>query len=144
VISLDPLSARRVREEGEKAYPGECCGFLLGRVKEAGSFAEELIPVSNAREAEEQYHRFVMEPEDFMRAEREAGRRNLDILGVYHSHPDHPALPSDYDREHALPFYSYIIVSVKGEGGKPKAGPIKSWKLAEDRSVFYEEEIEWR
>ncbi|MDR0556564.1 MAG: M67 family metallopeptidase [Treponema sp.] len=132
---------RAVRDEGEKAYPNECCGFVLGTFMEDGRRKiETFFPMDNAREAEEQYHRFKIEPEDFMRVEKEVRVRNLDVIGFYHSHPDHPAQPSDYDREHALPFYSYIIVSV--EGGK--ARDITSWELAADRAAFTEEEILWR
>jgi proteasome lid subunit RPN8/RPN11 len=138
VIALTAKTEQRIREEGERAYPNECCGFVLGRIREAGGRKiEALIPIDNAGEAEEQYHRFKIEPEDFMKAEKEAQRRNLDIAGFYHSHPDHPARPSDYDREQALPFYSYLIVSV--EGGK--AGALTSWELAADRAAFSEEEI---
>jgi proteasome lid subunit RPN8/RPN11 len=156
VISLPAALAQRIRDEGEKAHPNECCGFILGKIVESesasavrpGRFAEDVIPIVNSREAEEQYHRFVIEPEDFMRAEKEARRRNCELLGFYHSHPDHPALPSDYDREHALPFYSYIIVAVDagqaGTAAKPKAGVMSSWRLAEDRSIFNEEEIVWQ
>jgi proteasome lid subunit RPN8/RPN11 len=138
VLELGADLAQAVREEGEKAYPSECCGFVLGTLREnGGRKAEALIPIDNAREAEEQYHRFKIEPEDFMQAEREARARNLDIIGFYHSHPDHPARPSDYDREQALPFYSYLIVSVE----RGRAGALTSWELAADRTAFTEEEI---
>jgi proteasome lid subunit RPN8/RPN11 len=139
---------RRIREEGEKAYPNECCGFLLG-ARDAGGAAvsggerraDILLTVENARETGEQYHRFVITPEDFMRAEREAIRLNREIFGIYHSHPDHPAKPSDYDREHALPFYSYLILAVAAG----KATELTSWKLAGDRDQFLEEKITiWR
>jgi proteasome lid subunit RPN8/RPN11 len=140
VIVLTAEVERRIREEGARAYPNECCGFILGITREAGGRkAEALIPIDNAREAEEQYHRFTMEPEDFLKAEKEARGRNLEIIGFYHSHPDHPARPSDYDREQALPFYSYLIVSVKG--GRAEA--LTAWELAADRAAFTEEEIVW-
>jgi proteasome lid subunit RPN8/RPN11 len=142
VLELDRELARSIGAEGEKTYPNECCGFVLGRVRDDGNkAAEALIPDDNAREAEEQYHRFTIEPEEFMRAELEAKRQNRDIVGFYHSHPDHPARPSDYDREYALPFYSYLIVTVE----RGKAGALTSWELtAEDRLSFTEEEITWR
>lgn len=132
---------RAVKAEGEKAYPDECCGFVLGAIREdGGREASALFPMDNAREAEERHHRFRIEAEDFMRVEKEARALNLDVIGFYHSHPDHPARPSDYDREYALPFYSYIIVSVE-EG---KARDITSWELAADRAAFAEEKILWR
>jgi proteasome lid subunit RPN8/RPN11 len=140
MIELGADLRQTIREEGATAYPNECCGFVLGKIREdGGRKAEVLIPMNNAREAEEQYHRFTIEPEDFMKAEREARARSLDIIGFYHSHPDHPARPSDYDREQALPFYSYLIVSV--EGGRADA--LTSWELAADRAAFTEEEIVW-
>jgi proteasome lid subunit RPN8/RPN11 len=130
--------AQVVRDEGEKAYPNECCGFVLGAIHEDGRRKTGgIFPIGNARESEEQYHRFKIEPEDFMRVEKEARARNLDVIGFYHSHPDHPARPSDYDRQHALPFYSYLIVSV--EGGT--AQDMTSWELAADRAAFTEEKI---
>ncbi|MDR2782762.1 MAG: M67 family metallopeptidase [Treponema sp.] len=133
--------AQAIRDEGEKVYPNECCGFVLGTFHEDGRRKTgDVFPIDNAREAEEQYHRFKIEPEDFIRVEKEARARNLDVIGFYHSHPDHSARPSDYDRQHALPFYSYLIVSV--EGGK--AHGLTSWELAADRVAFMEEKIIWQ
>jgi proteasome lid subunit RPN8/RPN11 len=127
-----------IRKEGEISYPNECCGILLGTIAEDDSrVVEDIIPIRNAREAEEQYHRFRIEPEDLMKAELEARKRTLDVLGLYHSHPDHPAKPSDFDREHALPFYSYIITAVD----KGQAGDFTSWELKTDRSEFLREDI---
>jgi proteasome lid subunit RPN8/RPN11 len=94
--------------------------------------ASGIIPIENAREAEEQYHRFRIEAEDLMKAELAARKQGWDVLGFYHSHPDHPAWPSDYDREYALPFYSYVIVSVE----RGKAAELTSWELAADRGEF--------
>jgi proteasome lid subunit RPN8/RPN11 len=142
LISLGEWTAA-IRSEGESAYPNECCGILLGvQIYDAagadnGKQVEEIIPIDNAREEAEQYHRFRIEPEDLMKAERAARKQGRDVLGFYHSHPDHPAKPSDYDREHALPFYSYVILAVH-EG---KAAELSSWELAEDRTSFMEEKI---
>ncbi|MDR1949612.1 MAG: M67 family metallopeptidase [Spirochaetaceae bacterium] len=148
--------AAAIRREGEAAYPDECCGILLGRLlddddgrqghgqdcRQSGQqgrrVLEALLPIGNAREPEERYHRFRIEPEDLMRAEKEARKQGRDVLGFYHSHPDHPARPSDFDREHALPFYSYIITRVE----QGRAEEITSWELAADRSEFLREEIE--
>jgi proteasome lid subunit RPN8/RPN11 len=143
MISLGEWEAA-IRSEGEGAYPNECCGILLGvqapdadGADNGSKQVEEIIPIDNAREEAEQYHRFRIEPEDLMHAERTARRQGRDVLGFYHSHPDHPAKPSDYDREHALPFYSYIILEVY-EG---RAGGLTSWELVEDRTVFREEKV---
>jgi proteasome lid subunit RPN8/RPN11 len=137
MIVLSKDLERRVREEGEKAYPNECCGILLGTEAYGERRADLILPVENAREEGEKYHRFVITPEDFMRAEKEAARQNREIYGFYHSHPDHPARPSGYDREHALPFYSYLILAVE-EG---RAAELTSWRLSGDRNQFMEEEI---
>jgi proteasome lid subunit RPN8/RPN11 len=140
MLEINAELRKIIMDEGEKAYPRECCGFVLGRLLEEGTRKTEvLIPIDNAREAEEQYHRFSIEPEDFMKAEKEARVLGMDIIGFYHSHPDHPARPSDYDREQALPCYSYLIVSV----GRGKAEVLTSWELAADRSAFTEEKIVW-
>ncbi|MDR3200371.1 MAG: M67 family metallopeptidase [Spirochaetales bacterium] len=140
MIRLDEKTIGQIRAFAEAAYPNEACGFLLGKLDEGGRSrqVEEIIPIDNAREAGEQYHRFTIEPEDFMRAEKTARGQGREVLGFYHSHPDHPALPSDYDREHALPFYSYIIVAV----AKGAAGDVTSWELSEDRKEFTKEDVE--
>ncbi|GHV49714.1 hypothetical protein AGMMS49579_02180 [Spirochaetia bacterium] len=131
-----------IRREGENAYPNECCGVLLGTLLEDDSRrVENILPIDNKREEAEQYHRFEIQPEDYMRAEKEARSQGLDVLGFYHSHPDHPARPSGFDQDHALPFYSYIIVAVE----KGKSASLTSWELTTDRTQFLEEEIKsWR
>ena len=140
MIRLPAQLQNAIRTEGEKAYPNECCGVLLGAINSGDDCrtVENIMPIHNAREAEEQYHRFKIEPEDFVRAEKEARRQNNEVLGFYHSHPDHPARPSEYDRNNALPFYSYLIVSVE----QKKAAALTSWRLTEDRKLFIEEVIE--
>jgi proteasome lid subunit RPN8/RPN11 len=148
VVDLGDEWEQAIRTEGERAYPNECCGIMLGTLKaeEPGSGPgvgwrkiERIIPIENSKEEAEQYHRFEIQPEDLMLAELAARKEGRDVLGFYHSHPDHPAEPSDFDREHALPFYSYIIVSVE----KGRAGNLRSWELAPDRAKFLEEEL-WR
>ncbi|MDR2134394.1 MAG: M67 family metallopeptidase, partial [Treponema sp.] len=127
MIKLSAPWHNAIRSEGEKAYPNECCGILLGAISDDDRrVVEDIIPIDNAREAEEQYHRFRIEPEDFLRAEKEAAARGRDVLGFYHSHPDHPARPSGYDRDNAVPFYSYVIVSVE----KALAEALTSWRLS--------------
>jgi proteasome lid subunit RPN8/RPN11 len=138
VFALKAGAEKTIRAEGEKSYPNECCGFLLGAAGVDGNRgADSVLPVENARESGEQYHRFVITAEDFMRAEKEAQRLNREITGIYHSHPDHPASPSEYDREHALPFYIYLIVSVE----KGMAKDLTAWELKEGREQFLEEGI---
>jgi proteasome lid subunit RPN8/RPN11 len=137
MISLTASARDAIMREGEAAYPNECCGFLFGRDDGGKRAATRVLPVRNARESAAARRRFEITPKDFLRAEREAMKGGSGIVGVYHSHPDHPATPSNHDLEHALPYYSYVIVSVS-EG---KSGRLTSWRLENDRSRFDEEEV---
>jgi proteasome lid subunit RPN8/RPN11 len=126
-----------IREHGVRDYPYECCGLLLGRYEADGKIVTETYPISNAREESAKRNRFLIQPEELMRGERYARGRDLEVVGFYHSHPDSPARPSQYDLEHAWPTYSYIIVSTSVE----KAGDLFSWEQEEDRSKFNQEEL---
>jgi proteasome lid subunit RPN8/RPN11 len=127
-----------IRKDGETAYPNECCGVLIGEVDNAGvKTVKSTLTIDNAREDSEQYHRFLITPEDMMKAEQTARIMKYDVIGFYHSHPDHPSAPSGYDKDHALPFYSYVIVSV--DSGKAQI--LTSWELTADRSEFTQEKI---
>jgi len=138
MLNLFSEHEKIIRTEGESAYPNECCGVLIGEVDDKGvKTLKHSEAIRNAREDGEQYHRFLITPEDMMQAEITARKRKQDVIGFYHSHPDHPALPSDYDKEHALPFYSYVIVSVN----KKKAEALTSWELTSDRKNFESEKI---
>lgn len=121
-------------------YPEECCGVLLGTQSRDGgretSLVERVLSIENERE-DSRHNRFLIQPETVLAAHKEARRLGLDILGYYHSHPDHPAVPSEYDREHAWPGMSYVIVSV--EDGEPV--DTRSWRLSEDRDGFLEEQL---
>ena len=100
----------------------------------------ETYPISNAREEEAKRNRFLIHPDELLRGERYARAKKLDVVGFYHSHPDSPAVPSQYDLEHAWPSYSYVIVSTSRDG----TGDLRSWEQRTDRSMFDEEEIELR
>ncbi|QUV83406.1 M67 family metallopeptidase [Chloracidobacterium sp. D] len=127
-----------IRAHGEADYPYECCGLLLGTFAADGrKTTVEVMPISNAREESAKRNRFLITPQELMRGERYARSRQLDIIGFYHSHPDHPAVPSGYDLDHALPVYSYVIVSV----AQGRAGEVQSWELEADRSRFNPESI---
>jgi proteasome lid subunit RPN8/RPN11 len=122
-----------IRGEGEAAYPNECCGVILGEIAGRGDCtAVRLSPVPNVRESGETWHRYEIAPADFLKAEREARGEGLDVVGIYHSHPDHPAVPSEFDLKTALPWYFYVIVSV--ENGR--AAELTNWKLADDGNSF--------
>ena len=136
MLYLSSEMEAEIRTAGEAAYPDECCGVLIGGIDNDGAkIAKRAEAVNNSREDGEKYHRFLITPEDVFRAEKTARAAKLELLGFYHSHPGHPASPSEYDREHALPFYSYVIVSV--ENGKAK--DIRSWELSSDRTIFLPE-----
>ena len=138
MIILSQQQAEHIRRHGESDYPHECCGLLVGHFAGDGrKIVSETFPISNAREEAAKRNRFLIRPEELMRGERHARERKLDVVGFYHSHPDHPAVPSGFDLEHAWPTYSYIIVSVR-EG---RAGDLRSWEMEADRSRFNEEEI---
>jgi proteasome lid subunit RPN8/RPN11 len=138
MINIFSEHEKIIRAEGENAYPNECCGILIGEIDSSGvKTVKYTEAIRNAREDGEQYHRFLITPEDMMQAERNARKRKQDVVGFYHSHPDHKAFPSDYDKEHALPFYSYVIVSVN----KGKAEDLTSWELTPDRKNFENENI---
>jgi len=138
MLCLSPEMEKNIRVDGETAYPNECCGVLIGEVDNSGiKTVKSTLTINNASENGEQYHRFLITPEDMMKAEQAARAKKLDVIGFYHSHPDHPSAPSGYDKDHALPFYSYVIVSV--DNGKAQV--LTSWELADDRSDFTQEEI---
>jgi proteasome lid subunit RPN8/RPN11 len=112
---------------------------MLGRFADAGTkVVHDLLPIDNARESDARHNRFLIGPMEMLRGERHARSVGLDIVGIYHSHPNAPAKPSQFDLDHAWPVYSYVIVSVTADG----AGPLRSWELREDRSGFDEERID--
>jgi proteasome lid subunit RPN8/RPN11 len=121
---------------GEKDYPYECCGFILGKFKGDESFGVEYLPASNVKEGNRK-RRFLIDPLAYQKAEDEADELELSVISIVHSHPDHPDKPSDFDRDHAWPGFSYIIISVQNG----KAVSYRSWKLNENREFFIEETI---
>lgn len=116
-----------IRAHGRETYPHECCGALLGR----DGAALRAFPLPNTTE-EGPRRRFLVRPDDYREAERQAAAHGLELLGFYHSHPDHPARPSQYDLDHAWPFFAYVIVAV----AQGQDGDLTTWRLREDRSQF--------
>jgi proteasome lid subunit RPN8/RPN11 len=148
-VGISAELAEKIREHGVETYPYECCGAMLGRDHglEENAFSDKkslsvprevlsLFPLVNRRD-DSPRNRFSVTAEDVRDAEKTARAQGLEVIGWYHSHPDHPARPSDYDRDHAWPWYSYIIVSV--HTGVPQ--DMTSWRLKDDRSGFLEEKI---
>jgi proteasome lid subunit RPN8/RPN11 len=145
-LGINEALVAKIRQHGAESYPNECCGALLGRDASAEAIPAraarevlEIFPLVNRRE-DSPRNRFFVTAEDAHDADKAAQTQGLDLIGWYHSHPDHPAKPSEYDREHAWPWYSYIIVSV--QNGNPR--DMTSWRLQDDRSAFVAEEVEIR
>lgn len=135
-LILSEAQKRKIESDGVAAYPNECCGIIYGRDAAGQRRVEELESVVNAFESGEQYHRFSISGEMLMAAEKKCTNGKM-VLGFYHSHPDHPARPSEYDRVHGWPFYSYVIVAIE----KQKPGAMTSWILDEATEQFGEQEI---
>jgi len=133
-VHLSPEAAATIQQHAETEYPNECCGFLYG-VEESVRFVNVAKPVFN-RALENRQRRFVISPQDYLNAEQYATLNDLTLLGVYHSHPDHPAVPSIHDFEQAVPFFSYIICPVNSK----EANVLRSWQLNRD-GRFEEEKI---
>jgi proteasome lid subunit RPN8/RPN11 len=136
-LRIDPAAAAVMRAHLTAGYPHEACGVLLGRETGSERLVERVVPLDNARE-ESRHDRYEISPEQFLAAEREARSIGMDVLGVFHSHPDHPARPSGFDLENAWPYYSYLIVSVV-DGRIAEA---RAWRLADDRSGFDPEDLD--
>jgi len=134
-ISKDILA--QIHAHGEAAYPEEGAGFLLGSDDGEQRYIAQIFVTENAREDEARHNRYLVTPQEYLQAEIAAELLGLSLIGVFHSHPDHPNCPSEFDREWAQPFFSYVITGVN-EG---KAVESRSWRLAEDRSMFEEEKI---
>lgn len=135
MMTTDPI-LDQIREHGEATYPEECCGFLLGTAGDE-NHVTALHQVPN-RQEDQRTHRYTITPADYRTADAKASARGLDIVGIYHSHPDHPARPSKTDlAEATFPGYTYVIVSVM-EG---TATDLTAWSLAPDRSTFHEQPV---
>jgi proteasome lid subunit RPN8/RPN11 len=137
-IRMSADLAEKIRQHGIETYPHECCGALLG--KDGNGAGREIVAVlglANQRD-DSPRNRFSVAPRDVIDADKAAQANGLEVVGWYHSHPDHPARPSEFDREHAWPWYSYVIVKVE----KGEAREMRSWRLNEDRKEYQEERIE--
>src|SRR5258705_5473093 len=128
MIIIEPLAKQLMTADAVKTFPDECCGFLFGIEKRDDRLITDILIVNNAKEGDKK-RRFEISPKDYMKAEQYAEKNNLQLLGVYHSHPDHPAVPSEHDRAAAQPWFSYIIISVIDR----KADAIRSWRLNENK-----------
>jgi proteasome lid subunit RPN8/RPN11 len=136
-VSLSQALRQQIFEQTEAGYPHEAGGFLFGVVNNGEVQVEDVMQVENVFEEEERHHRILLSPLDFARLEDEAEARGLALVGYYHSHPDSPAVPSTYDRDHAWPNFVYLITSVQGK----TATDMRAWWLRADRSQFDEGQV---
>lgn len=137
-LVMIPRHSMAIERHAEAAYPEECCGVLIGRPlsDQHGHLVEQVLPARNDRE-EGRDRRFVISPEIVLAAHKQARAKGREVIGYYHSHPDHPARPSAHDREHARPGVSYLIVSVE----RGKAAEVKSWRLPAGAQDYEEEAV---
>ena len=136
-LALDAKLLAEMHEHLCRAYPEEGCGVLLGREADGRRRVAGIVESENHLDRS-RHHRYLIAPEQLLEAEREGRRLGLEVLGFFHSHPDHPAQPSAFDLEHAWPYYSYVITKVSGG----RIAETRSWRLAEDRSRFEPETLE--
>ena len=137
VLVITEAHRTQIEREAISAHPNECCGIIFGTRRDRQRLVSVLRPVENDFASGERFHRFSISPRNLIEAEKLATERNELVLGFYHSHPDHPANPSEFDRQHAWPFYSYVIVSVS----KPSACEMKCWQLDEQSQQFEMQEL---
>ncbi|CAN5209506.1 M67 family metallopeptidase [soil metagenome] len=139
MITLPAAALERIREHARDVYPRECCGALLGRASHNHRTSKEVVrAVSLANATHEMAERRYLIPGARVREiGRAAEQDGLEIVGFYHSHPDHPPEPSGLDREQAWPWYTYLIVGARSDD----TGPVRAWQLADDGLLFAEEEL---
>jgi proteasome lid subunit RPN8/RPN11 len=136
MICLSKKIVDEIEYHAEQTYPEECCGMMLGISGNDTQSIEAVIRIDNSQD-ENRRRRFFITPAQYQQAEQLAKEWNMELLGFYHSHPDHPAAPSVFDTDHALPWFTYIIVSV----GQGKAGAMTAWLLNEERTGFIDRTI---
>jgi proteasome lid subunit RPN8/RPN11 len=128
MVVLETDAQKIIVQDAVDAFPDECCGFVFGHEDSNGRrIISEARVVKNVKEGNKR-RRFEIAPQDYLDAEKYAEEKQLELLGVYHSHPNHPAVPSEHDRAAAQPFFSYLIISVNDK----IPGPIRSWRLNDD------------
>ncbi len=137
MITLNHTALHRIKVHAMQTYPEECCGALLGTHGGDAKTVCDVLEIKNTQN-ENRSRRFLVTAQDYRWAEERAKQAGVSIVGFYHSHPDHPAEPSQFDLEHAMPWWSYVVVSV--ESKLPTV--TRSWLLKDDRTRFSEEKVE--
>ncbi len=136
MLSISETHLKEIKRHAEADYPHECGGLLLGQLDGDSKTVAETLPMENKAEVETRHDRILIDPRQLMRAEKTARAKGLDVIGYYHSHPDDEAVPSKFDLDHALPVWSYIIISVRGGN----AVDWNTWVMENDRSKFNKEQ----
>jgi proteasome lid subunit RPN8/RPN11 len=136
-LHLSRFILDEIQAHGAQSYPDEGAGFLLGRASGEQRSGVQIYAAPNVREQAARARRYLLEPQEMLKAEQAAAAAGLDVIGIFHSHPDHPSQPSEFDREWALPWFSYLITKIE----KSVAIETRSWRLSDDRSQFSEEAI---
>jgi len=137
MIKMKKEHLQVIEAHGREGYPHEVCGIIMGNFNDDANVATEVRRAKNLNN-ERAHDRYEMDPKDLLNAEKEGREAGVEIIGYYHSHPDHPDRPSEFDRERAWPGYSYLIASVMG--GKDVT--TRSWVINEETSKFDEEKID--
>jgi proteasome lid subunit RPN8/RPN11 len=135
MIIIESQARKLMTTDAVNTFPDECCGFLFGIEKRDDRVITDVLIVNNVKEGDKK-RRFEISPKDYMKAEQYAEKNNLQLLGIYHSHPNHPAVPSEHDRVAAQPWFSYVIISVINKD----VHTIRSWRLNENNQ-FGEERL---
>ncbi len=135
-LHLTTQHDQAIRAHAAADYPHECCGFLVGRAEGKTVTVARMVPAANTRD-DSPRNRFEIDPGDLVKTDRAARAEGLGVVGFYHSHPDAPARPSEFDREHAWAGYCYVIVSA----GAGRCQEMRSWRLRDDHQAFEEDEI---
>ena len=135
-MKITDAQLKQIYAHAKEIYPAECCGALIGRIDGDTKAVVELAPAIIRRTDDP--HRYLIAPEDLRRLEAQARTAGQEIVGYYHSHPDHPARPSAFDAEHAWPWYSYLIVRIDQGRGTDMA----SWVLDDDRPQMHSEALD--
>ena len=136
MIQITDRLVKKMEYHAERTYPEECCGILLGRSEEGSHFIQDCLELDN-RQDENRRRRFLITPDQYRDAEQIAKKMRSELLGFYHSHPDHPAEPSVFDRDHALPWFTYLILSVN----QGHAATLTAWQLNEHHTQFLEQTL---
>ncbi len=138
MIHINQHLINRMLKEAKTAYPHECCGLIVGNISDTGKVVHEVYPVENKNKVRAA-DRYEIDSKEFDRIDREATGKGWSIIGIYHSHPDHPAAPSAFDKECACVWteYSYIIISVK-DG---LDDDLRCWRFDTGKKEVEEEEV---